>query len=136
MLKHWLSLLPLLTLANTPVLADESPALEEIQAYLDFASYSDGIIGVEQLDDSGQDVLFVDSRNAEQYAAGHIPNAINIEWRETLNRTDEIPRDRTVVFYCNTGTLSAKAQFMMRLSGYENVKVLHGGFDLWQATEK
>jgi rhodanese-related sulfurtransferase len=36
-------------------------------------------------------------RTADEYATGTIPVAVNIEWREVLNRTDEIPTDRQVV---------------------------------------
>lgn len=115
-----------------PLPAEESPALEEIQAYLDFATYSDGTISLEQLSGTGQEILFIDSRSSEQFSQAHIPGAVNIEWREALSRRDEVPTDKPVVFYCNTGTLSAKAQFMLRLAGRENVKVLHGGFDAWK----
>lgn len=121
-----------LIVAN-PLQAEESAALDEIQAYLDFATYSDGTITLEQLRDTGgQELLFIDTRSSEQFAEAHIPNAIHIEWRELLSRRDEVPDDKPVVLYCNTGTLSAKAQFMLRLAGQENVKVLHGGFDAWK----
>ncbi len=116
----------------TPLQAEESAALEEIQAYLDFATYSDGTITLEQLGDTQQDILFIDSRSREQFDEAHIPGAVHIEWREILTRRDEVPSDKPVVFYCNTGTLSAKAQFILRLAGRENVKVLHGGFDAWK----
>jgi rhodanese-related sulfurtransferase len=118
----------------SPLQAEESAVLEEVQAYLDFATYSDGSITLEQLNDTGgQQVLFIDTRSSDQFADAHIPGAIHIEWREVLSRRDEVPNDKPVVFYCNTGTLSAKAQFMLRLAGQENVKVLHGGFDAWKA---
>ena len=113
--------------------AEESQALDAIQAYLDFATYSDGTITLEQLENSGTaEVLFIDARDSRQFDEGHIPNAVNIEWRQILDRRNEVPDDRPVVFYCNTGTLSAKAQFILRLAGQENVKVLHGGYEEWK----
>jgi rhodanese-related sulfurtransferase len=121
--------------ASGALLAQESPALAEIQDYLDFATYGDGTISVEQLEDAGSEILFIDSRSADQFEQGHIAGALNIEWRDILKRKDEVPRDRTVVFYCNTGTLSAKAQFILRLSGYDNAKVLHGGYEAWKANQ-
>ena len=39
--------------------------------------------------------------------------------------------DKTVVLYCDTGLLSAKAHLVLRLAGYENVKVLQGGYLMW-----
>jgi hypothetical protein len=56
-----------------------------MQEYLDFAEDADGSISTEQLasTDTGE-VLFVDTPNRDQYEAGHIPGAVNTEWREIL----------------------------------------------------
>ena len=108
--------------------------LEFIQEFLDFAEYADGTISTEQLTSIDiNDIVFIDSRNAGQFNEGHIPGAINIDWRETLTRIDEIPRDKPVILYCETGLLSSKAHFMLRLAGYTNVKVLWGGYLVWSA---
>lgn len=37
-------------------------------------------------------------------------------------------KDRTVALYDGTGALAAQAGFALRLLGYRNVVVLHGGF--------
>ncbi len=58
---------------------------------------------------------------------------MNIEWREILVRRDEIPRDRPVAYYCDTGPLTSKAQFILRLAGFDPIKVLFGGFDAWRS---
>jgi rhodanese-related sulfurtransferase len=39
--------------------------------------------------------------------------------------------DKTVVLYCDTGLLSAKAHLALRLADYENVKALLGGYLMW-----
>jgi len=41
----------------------------------------------------------------------------------------ELPKDRMVVMYCNSGSLSAQAVFALRLLGYDNVKVLQDGIE-------
>ena len=61
----------------------------------------------------------------------HIPGAVHIEWREVLSRRGELPVDRAVLLYCNTGSLSAQAAFALKASGREDVYVLTGGFDGW-----
>jgi rhodanese-related sulfurtransferase len=38
-----------------------------------------------------------------------------------------------VLIYCNSGSLSAQAGFALRVAGWENVRILQGGFDEWQA---
>jgi hypothetical protein len=38
-----------------------------------------------------------------------------------------------VLIYCNTGNLSTQAGFALLVAGYENVKILQGGFEEWKA---
>lgn len=119
-----------------PCWSEENPAIDAIQEYLDFAEYSEGTISTEQLASvTSGEVFFVDTRNKAQYEEGHIPGAVNIEWRQVLARRDEIPIDRPVVLYCETGLLSSKAQLALRIAGRENVKVLWGGYLVWSARQ-
>ncbi len=122
----------LLLLLGAAAMAEENPTLETIQEYLEFAEYSDGAIMPEQLASiDRKDIVFVDARNPGRFEAGHIPGAMNIEWRQILEREDEIPKDKSVVLYCDTGLSSSKAYFILRLAGRENVKVLRGGYLMW-----
>ena len=78
-------------------------------------------------------MVVIDARDAGQFAKGHIPGAINIEWRQVLAKRNEIPKDKTVLIYCNTGSRSAQAGFALRVAGWENVRILQGGIDEWKA---
>ena len=116
--------------------AQDSPAIEAMQEYLDFAEYSEGSISTEQLASiETENILFIDARNNGQYEEGHIPGAENIEWRQVLDRRNEIPKDKPVVLYCETGLLSSKAHFALKVAGWENVKVLWGGYLVWSARQ-
>ena len=116
--------------------AEANPALEAMQEYLDFAEYSEGSVSTEQLAGLAPgEVVYIDARNKGQYDEGHIPGAMNIEWRQILARRDEVPTDKPVVLYCETGLLSSKAHFALRIAGYENVKVLWGGYLMWSARQ-
>ncbi len=46
------------------------------------------------------DVVVLDVRPAEEYAAGHIPGAISIPLPELAQRLAELPADREIVAYC------------------------------------
>lgn len=73
--------------------AAESPAIKAMQDYMEFAPYEAGIIVPQQLSKEIFDsVVLIDTRDAAQFAAGSIPGARNIEWREVLSRIDEIPK--------------------------------------------
>lgn len=102
-----LILTAMIALMTLPARANDA-AIEGMQEYMMFTEYEAGIILPEQIDeDVFNAVLFIDVRDAEQFAEAHIPSAINIEWREVLDRIDEIPTDRKVIVYCNTGTISS-----------------------------
>ena len=116
------------------VQADEA-AVEAMQEYLMFSEYEAGIILPNQIDQTVfETATFIDTRDADQFDAAHIPAAINIEWREVLDRIDEIPEAGLTILYCNTGSLSAQAVFALRVAGRDNVVVLQSGFTGWQET--
>lgn len=116
----------------SPIQAQEN-AIEGMQEYMMFSDYEAGIIVPQQIDkDVFENVLFIDTRDGEQYEAATIPGAVNIEWREVLDRIDEIPADRKAILFCNTGSLSAQAAFALRVAGRDNVVVLQTGFTGWQ----
>jgi rhodanese-related sulfurtransferase len=131
MLKPLLATLAL-TLA-LPVQAQDNPAVEAMADYLMFQDYESGIILPAQIDRTVfEAALFVDTRSADQFAAGSIPGAVHIEWRSVLERIDEIPQDRMTILFCNTGSLSAQAAFALRVAGRMNVVVMQSGLQGWQ----
>lgn len=123
------------TLAFSPLArANKAAAIDEMEAYLEFVDYGGGIMFAEQIPrDDWKRFLVIDARDAAQYGRGHIPGAVNMDWRRVLARRNEIPKDRPVLIYCNTGTLSAQAAFALRVAGWENVRILQGGMEEWKA---
>ncbi len=45
-------------------------------------------------------VLYLDVRAADEYAAGHLPEALSIPVGELAGRLGELPRDKTIIAYC------------------------------------
>lgn len=87
---------------------------------------------VQRAADDEQTVL-VDVRQPEDYAAGHIPGAVNI-FLPVIRRQD--PRlagaQRIIVYATNRGDPLAMAAAKKMLSlGYQNVRLFHGGIDVW-----
>jgi rhodanese-related sulfurtransferase len=124
-----------LLLAVPSVMAnDKAKLMDELSGYLEFVDYGGGTIFPEQIPKSEYaKMVVIDARNATQYAKEHIPGAINIEWRQVLAKSGDIPKNKPVLIYCNTGTLSAQAGFALRVSGWENVRILQGGFSEWKS---
>ena len=132
--KILIALFASLSLLAASARAEENLAVVDVlSGYMDFAEYGSSLIWPEQIPaDDWQKVFIVDARDAAQFAREHIPGAVNIEWRQAVARRAEIPRDRMVVMYCNSGSLSAQAVFALRLLGYDNVKVLQDGIEGWK----
>ncbi|UOO80933.1 sulfurtransferase [Uruburuella testudinis] len=101
-------------------------------------------------------VVLIDTRNAESYAAGHIPGAVNLHEVFTFLATSTaeglrelrdtfvaalgaagISGSETVVFYedsLNGGYgQSCRGFFLLHWLGYADVKVLNGGYSAWTA---
>lgn len=113
---------------------DKAKIIDEISGYLEFVDYGGGTIFPEQIPKGEYaKMLVIDARDATQYAKEHIPGAVNIEWRQVLAKSGDIPKNKPVLIYCNTGTLSAQAGFALRVSGWENVRILQGGFSEWKS---
>ena len=109
-------------------------ATDEMEAYLEFVDYGGGVIFAEQIPkDEWPKMVVIDARDPAQFAKGHIPGAINMDWRQVLAKRNTIPKNKPVLIYCNTGSLSAQAGFALRVAGWENVRILQGGMTEWQA---
>ena len=115
------------------ILAKANEAIiEAMGEYLMFQEYESGIILPQQIDRSVfEAVTWIDTRDSEQFDKQTIPGAIHIEWRQVIERMDEIPTDRKVIIFCNTGSLSAQAAFALRVAGFDNVVVMQSGFLGW-----
>ena len=114
--------------------AQNAAAVDEMAGYLDFIEYGGGVIFAEQIPKADyENIMVIDARDADQFAKDHIPGAVNLEWRQVLNERENLPTDKMVLIYCNTGSLSAQAGFALRVAGHENVRILQGGFEEWKA---
>jgi len=85
------------------------------------------------------DVL-IDVREAEEFAAGHLPGAIHasrgmLEFKLSANPA-LAARDLKVVLYCKTSGRAALAAAAMQDMGYLNVTSITGGYDAWVAAGK
>ncbi|MDO9506617.1 MAG: rhodanese-like domain-containing protein [Hydrogenophaga sp.] len=121
-------------LGPTVALADKAAAIDEMEAYLEFVEYGGGVIFAEQIPkEDWKKFVVIDARDAGQFAKGHIPGAINMDWRQVLAKRASIPKDKPVLIYCNTGSLSAQAGFALRVAGWDNLRILQGGMEEWKA---
>jgi len=79
-------------------------------------------------------VTVLDVRPADEFAAGHLPKAVNIPLRELARRLREISRNREIVAYCRGPycVLAFEAVALLRERGFR-VRRLEDGYPEWKA---
>ncbi|MEM7063836.1 MAG: rhodanese-like domain-containing protein [Cyanobacteria bacterium P01_B01_bin.77] len=83
---------------------------------------------------SGTAPLILDVRTAKEYAAGHIPGAVNIHFREIDAHLDEILLSDSdpIVIYCERGIRAAIAERTLHQAGIDTVLHLEGDISKWR----
>jgi rhodanese-related sulfurtransferase/predicted transcriptional regulator len=73
-------------------------------------------------------VTLIDTRPEEEFAAGHLPGAINLPLRELKRRLRELPRDQEIVAYCRGAycVLSYEAVAELRKRGFKAFRLEDG----------
>ena len=81
----------------------------------------------------GKDNLVIDVRQADEYAAGHIPGSLHLTAGSLPDRLDELPRDRPIVTICASGMRASVAASLLRSAGFEDVSWVASGVPAWRA---
>jgi len=76
--------------------------------------------------------LFVlDVRTPQEYAAGHVPGAVNVPYDQVASHLAEIPKDKDVVLYCRSGRRTGLAAEVLEANGYTKLGHLQGDMEAW-----
>ena len=81
-----------------------------------------------------QDAVIVDVREANEYAAGHLPESRNIPLGRIEERAGELDKfkDSPLLVVCQSGARSAGACQQLAKLGFSRVHNLEGGIDAWR----
>lgn len=79
------------------------------------------------------DAVVIDVRTPAEFAAGHIEDAINIDYLsyDFWDRMEQLDPQRTYFIYCRTARRSVRTCTLMRNGGFQRVYHLEGGWNLW-----
>lgn len=79
------------------------------------------------------DYIILDVRRADEFAAGHIPGAVNVANEDIVStKPAELPdTDRMIYVYCRSGRRSKEAASKLAAMGYTNI-VEFGGILDWK----
>lgn len=108
--------------------------------------------GGDPRDPAADGPVIVDTREAWEYAEGHLPGAVQLDWlelvdadgtrglrpaeeRESVLRDRGIVPDRQVILYCNTARRISHTYLVLRHTGFENVAFYEGSLTEWDRRE-
>jgi len=98
---------------------------------------------------AGEDVVILDTREDWEYEEGHIPGAVQLDWREFVDEETRglksdaeierlleargVDRDTRVVLYCNTARRISHTYVVLTHLGYDDVAFYEGSLTEWEA---
>ena len=83
--------------------------------------------------DMPADVVLLDVREDDEWAAGHAPEATHIPMGEIAERLDDVPDGSPVYVICRSGGRSARVTQFLNANGWDAVNV-DGGMAAWART--
>jgi rhodanese-related sulfurtransferase len=118
----WLSWILMMAIGPRPASAQEfdyvSP--EQLKRWIEGGDHS---------------ILVVDTQPQKAYEKGHIQGAVNFPWAMDLQSPGSLPRDKTLILYCDCpdeeDSMDVARQLKEKWS-YEKIKLLRGGWSRWR----
>jgi thioredoxin 1 len=83
---------------------------------------------------SKKNVIIIDVRTPDEYNAGHIKNALLMDYLETdkfKKQIQSLDTTKTYILYCRTGKRSFNAAELMKEQGFKKVSDLKAGISKW-----
>ncbi|HKG25246.1 MAG TPA: rhodanese-like domain-containing protein, partial [Thermomicrobiales bacterium] len=90
-------------------------------------------IGIDELAGRPASAVVLDVREPEEFAAGHVPGAINLPQADLATRRDDLPRDAPLLLVCQGGYRSLRAAQFLKQAGFDRVVSVRGGTEAWRA---
>ncbi|MFC1528490.1 rhodanese-like domain-containing protein [Candidatus Latescibacterota bacterium] len=92
-----------------------------------------------QIQDNKENKNFIilDVRTPEEYASGHLGNAVNSNYNSPAFRDSlaSLDKNKTYLVYCRTGNRSSKAVELMKILDFTKVYNMNGGIVEWLNNE-
>lgn len=85
------------------------------------------------VDEKSKDIVIVDTAATLIFEDEHVPGAVNLPFGPTLPQPITLPRNKTLVVYCACNAEEESVDTAKKLTefGYQNIKVLKGGWFGW-----
>jgi rhodanese-related sulfurtransferase len=98
------------------------------------------LVSVEEFDKlrANKANIVLDVRTPDEFKAGHIPGATNIDYTapDFGEKVARLDKDKTYLVHCAAGSRSARACKKLEGLGFKNLVDLHAGFNGWEGAGK
>ena len=93
---------------------------------------------LQRMAQNDQRLVILDVRTSQEYAAGHVPGAINIPYTHLPARASVLAAagDKDIVLYCKTGVRAERAATRLREHGFTRLLHLDGDMKKWEENER
>jgi rhodanese-related sulfurtransferase len=115
-----------------------SPAMDNLITAANVArnkldGYLDGIppAEVRQMQERGEEFVFLDVRTPEEWDRTRLAHATQIPLGSLRGRLSEIPAEKPIVTFCDISLRAYEAALILRHAGFKNVRVMDGGIAMW-----
>ena len=81
------------------------------------------------------DAQFIDVRTADEYKAGHAPNALNFPLDALSAELGKLDQSKPVYVICQSGKRSAQGAKILNEAGFSQVFSIKGGTNAWVSAE-
>lgn len=92
-------------------------------------------IKVQEYLESGEQLHFIDVREAAEVQEGHIPGIVNIPLGTLPERLNELDKSKSYIIVCRLGARSGQATAFLEAEGF-NAANMTGGMLAWEGEVK
>ncbi len=134
----FLMLLLVLLMPALVVVAQDEAVVARLEEYNANLPQGYGVVSVEDLLTilAEREVVLLDVREVEEYEAGHVEGSFNVPIRTLGQNLNLLPDlDAEIIIICKGGARALLAMTSLNILGYENARILRGGYDGWVAEE-
>ena len=80
------------------------------------------------IENDSENIFLLDNRTAIAYKEYHIPNSINIFYKNILNpeNIERLPKDKTIIVTCWVGHTASQVLTVLQLLGYNALGLKYG----------
>ena len=107
------------------LLGKKSKSIDEIEI-LDVTAFKEAI--------SKENIQLVDVRTKLEFNAGHIKNAVNIDFFDRTNFAENFTsfnKEQPIYVYCRSGNRSQRSAKKLAKLGFKKIYDLKGGYKAW-----